>query len=209
MHDAPILNLDATGLRVGLVTSLYHDEVTSRLREGAVSAFLDAGGDQEDLYEVVAAGAFELIALADALARKDLDAVVVLGCVIRGETRHDEYICSTVTRMIAQISFEHEIPIGLGLLTLLALDQGFERAGGEKGNKGEEAMAAAISSALSIREIDENLADGMGDVEEEEEAEEDEEYEYELEEDEEDGTDDADAGSDAGDVEYEYEEGDA
>ena len=81
MHDAPILSLDATGLRVGLVTSLYHEGVTSRLREGAISAFVEAGGDPDDLYEVVAAGAFELIPLADALARKDLDAVVVLGCV--------------------------------------------------------------------------------------------------------------------------------
>ena len=207
MHDAPNLNLDATGLRIGLVTSLYHEEVTGRLREGAVSAFLDAGGDHEDLYEVVAAGAFELIPLADALARKDLDAVVVLGCVIRGETRHDEYICSTVTRMIAQISFEHEIPIGLGLLTLLALDQGFERAGGEKGNKGEEAMAAAISSALSVRAIDEDLADGMGDDDYENDQEEDEEYEYELIE-EGEADDEEDVESDP-EVEYEYEEGEA
>jgi 6,7-dimethyl-8-ribityllumazine synthase len=206
MHDAPNLNLDATGLRVGLVTSLYHEEVTSRLREGAVSAFLDAGGEQDDLYEVVAAGAFELIPLADALARKDLDAVVVLGCVIRGETRHDEYICSTVTRMIAQISFEHEIPIGLGLLTLLALDQGFERAGGEKGNKGEEAMSAAISSALSIRAIEEDLADGMGDVEFEDEEEEDEEYEYELSEEGEAGEDDEESDPE---TEYEHGEGEA
>ena len=204
MHDAPSLNLDATGLRIGLVTSLYHEEVTGRLRDGAVAAFVDAGGDPDDLYQVVAAGAFELIPLADALARKDLDAVVVLGCVIRGETRHDEYICSTVTRMIGQISFEHEIPIGLGLLTLLTLDQGFERAGGEKGNKGEEAMNAAISSALSIRAIDEDLADGMGDAEYEGEEEDDEEeYEYELVEGEEEDPD-----SDS-EVEYEYEEGEA
>ena len=205
MHDAPSLNLDATGLRIGLVTSLYHEEVTGRLRDGAVAAFVDAGGDPDDLYQVVAAGAFELIPLADALARKDLDAVVVLGCVIRGETRHDEYICSTVTRMIGQISFEHEIPIGLGLLTLLTLDQGFERAGGEKGNKGEEAMNAAISSALSIRAIDEELADGMGDGEYEEGEEDDEEeYEYELVEGEEEEDPDSDS-----EVEYEYEEGEA
>ena len=99
--------------------------------------------------------------------------------------------------MIAQISFEHEIPIALGLLTVLALEQGYERSGGEKGNKGEEAMSAAISSALSIRMIEEDLDDGMGDVEEEElEGDEEvEEYEYV----EEDGE-----GDDG--VEYEYEE---
>ena len=206
MHDAPILNLDATGLRVGLVTSLYHEGVTSRLREGAISAFVEAGGDPDDLYEVVAAGAFELIPLADALARKDLDAVVVLGCVIRGETRHDEYICSAVTRMIGQISFEHEIPIGLGLLTLLALDQGYERAGGEKGNKGEEAMSAAISSALAIRAIDEDLADGVAEVDSDEED--DEEYEYVEEEVDEETDEDAAQEGDP-EVEYEYEEGEA
>ena len=206
MHDAPILTLDATGLRVGLVTSQYHEDVTNRLREGAIAAFVDAGGDPEDLYEVVAAGAFELIPLADALARKELDAVVVLGCVIRGETRHDEYICSTVTRMIGQISFEHEIPIGLGLLTLLSLEQGYERAGGEKGNKGEEAMSAAISSALSIRAIDEDLPDGMGDAEAEEEEYEEEEYEY-VEDDA--GGEESEDDPEADKVEYEYEEGDA
>lgn len=205
MHDAPILSLDATGLRVGLVTSLYHEGVTSRLREGAISAFVDAGGDPDDLYEVVAAGAFELIALADALARKDLDAVVVLGCVIRGETRHDEYLCSAVTRMIAQISFEHEIPIGLGLLTLLALDQGYERAGGDKGNKGEEAMSAAISSALAIRAIDEDLADGIAEVDAE--GEDDEEYEYVDEEVDEEV--DEDSEHEGKPEEYEYEEGEA
>ncbi len=202
MHDAPNLALDATDLRIGLVTSLYHEDVTNRLREGAVAGFVEAGGDPGNLYQVVAAGAFELIAIADALARKDLDAVVVLGCVVRGETRHDEYICSTVTRMIAQISFEHEIPIALGLLTVLALEQGYERSGGEKGNKGEEAMSAAISSALSIRKIEEDLDDGMGDAEEEELEDDEEVEEYELVE--EDGEGEDGEGDDG--VEYEYEE---
>lgn len=202
MHDAPNLALDATGLRIGLVTSLYHEDVTNRLREGAVAGFVEAGGDPGNLYQVVAAGAFELIAIADALARKDLDAVVVLGCVVRGETRHDEYICSTVTRMIAQISFEHEIPIALGLLTVLALEQGYERSGGEKGNKGEEAMSAAISSALSIRKIEEDLDDGMGDAEEEELEDDAEVEEYEFVE--EDGEGEDGEGDDG--VEYEYEE---
>ena len=106
MHDAPKQQIDATGLRLGLVTSLYHEEVTERLRTGAINAFVDAGGDEDDLYEVVAPGAFELVPLVDALARKDIDGVVALGCVIRGETMHDEYICRSVSHLLAHIAFE-------------------------------------------------------------------------------------------------------
>ena len=79
MRDAPKMHLDAQGLRIGIVTSCYHEEVTDRLRSGAIDAFVDAGGDPDDIYEVTAAGAFELIPLVDALARKDLDGVVALG----------------------------------------------------------------------------------------------------------------------------------
>ena len=114
--------------------------------------------------------------------------------------------------MIAQISFEHEIPIGLGLLTVLALEQGYDRSGGEKGNKGEEAMSAAISSALAIRMIEEDLDDGMGDADAEdlEEDADAEEYEYVEEEgaDEDDEVDDVDADDDHDDHDdHEYEEG--
>ena len=130
MRDAPNMQLDATGLRLGLVTSLYHEEVTARLREAAINAFVDAGGDEDDLYEVVAPGAFELVPLVDALARKDIEGVVALGCVIRGETMHDEYLCRSVSHLLAHIAFEHEMAIGFGVLTCHSLEQAMERAGG-------------------------------------------------------------------------------
>ena len=176
MRDAPNLQLDATGLRIGLVTSLYHEEVTSRLREGAINAFVDAGGDEDDIHEVVAPGAFELVPLVDALARKDIDGVVALGCVIRGETMHDEYLGRSVAHMLAHIAFEHEMAIGFGVLTCHSAEQAADRAGGSKGNKGEEAMNAVISTVMSMQSIEAELPD-VG-VDDDDDDDDDVEYEY-------------------------------
>lgn len=205
MRDIPRMNIDATGLRIGMVTSAYHEEITTRMRDAAISTFLDAGGDEDDLYEVVAPGAFELVVLADALARKDLDGVVVLGCVIKGDTMHDQYICNSTSQMLAHISFEHEIPVGFGLLTLFSKEQGMDRAGGEKGNKGEETMNAVIATALGLQAIEEDLPDAARRPLEEDELEDDEsgeEYEYEVVEEYEDG-------DEVPEEELEYEEEEA
>ena len=205
MRDIPRMNIDATGLRIGMVTSAYHEEITTRMRDAAISTFLDAGGDEDDLYEVVAPGAFELVVLADALARKDLDGVVVLGCVIKGDTMHDQYICNSTSQMLAHISFEHEIPVGFGLLTLFSKEQGMDRAGGEKGNKGEETMNAVIATALGLQAIEEDLPDAARRHLEEDELEDDEsgeEYEYEVVEEYEDG-------DEVPEEELEYEEEEA
>ena len=205
MRDIPRMNIDATGLRIGMVTSAYHEEITTRMRDAAINTFLDAGGDEDDLYEVVAPGAFELVVLADALARKDLDGVVVLGCVIKGDTMHDQYICNSTSQMLAHISFEHEIPVGFGLLTLFSKEQGMDRAGGEKGNKGEETMNAVIATALGLQAIEEDLPDAARRHLEEDELEDDEsgeEYEYEVVEEYEDG-------EEVPEEELEYEEEEA
>lgn len=205
MRDIPRMNIDATGLRIGMVTSAYHEEITTRMRDAAINTFLDAGGDEDDLYEVVAPGAFELVVLADALARKDLDGVVVLGCVIKGDTMHDQYICNSTSQMLAHISFEHEIPVGFGLLTLFSKEQGMDRAGGEKGNKGEETMNAVIATALGLQAIEEDLPDAARRHLEEDELEDDEsgeEYEYEVVEEYEDG-------DEVPEEELEYEEEEA
>ena len=201
MRDIPRMNIDATGLRIGMVTSAYHEEITARMREAAIDAFLEAGGEEDDLYEVVAPGAFELVVLADALARKDLDWVVVLGCVIKGDTMHDQYICNSTSQMLAHISFEHEIPVGFGLLTLFSKEQGMDRAGGEKGNKGEETMNAVIATALGLQSIEEDLPDKL-DTDEGDEEEGEEEYEYEVVEEYEDG-------EEVPEEELEYEEEEA
>ena len=203
MRDIPRMNIDATGLGIGMVTSVYHEEITTRMRDAAMTAFLEAGGQEEDLYEIAAPGAFELVVLADALARKDLDGVVVLGCVIKGDTMHDQYICNSTSQMLAHISFEHEIPVGFGLLTLFSKEQGMDRAGGEKGNKGEETMNAVIATALGLQSIEADLPDAARDhLEDDEEEDGEEEYEYEVVEEYEDG-------EEVPEEELEYEEEDA
>ena len=154
MHTAVPLATDARGLRVGIVTSRYHSEVTGQLHQGARNAFLEAGGSDDDLLLVDAPGSFELVAIAHALAaRADIDAVVCLGCVLTGETTHDRYICEAVANGLADIAARSGKPVAFGVLTCQTHEQAAARAGGAKGNKGEEAMHAAVIAAQAVRRI--------------------------------------------------------
>lgn len=145
---------DARGLRIAVATSRYHDEVTARLREGALEAFRTAGGQDGDLLLVDAPGAFELVPIAHALAsRADIDAVVCLGCVITGETTHDRYICEAVANGLAAISSSMGKPAAFGVLTCPSIGHARERAGGAKGNKGAEAMVAALVAAQAVSRV--------------------------------------------------------
>jgi 6,7-dimethyl-8-ribityllumazine synthase len=148
------MTADARSLRLGIVVSRYHHEVTDALLEGARSTFAAAGGVEDDLIVVEAPGAFELVALARALAmRPDLDAVVCLGCVLTGETTHDRYICDAVAHGLAEITARSGRPVAFGVLTCQNLAQAQARAGGDKGNKGGEAMTAAIVAAQAVSTV--------------------------------------------------------
>ena len=141
---------DASGLRIAVVASAYHADVTGALRDGAVAA-LHARGGAAPLHES-APGAFELPMVAHALAaRGDIDAVVALGCVLTGETSHDRYICDAVAHGLMQVALRHGVPVTFGVLTCVTIEQARARSGGTKGNKGGEAMDAAIDAALAIR----------------------------------------------------------
>lgn len=154
MHTSVPVAESARGLRVGIATSRYHDAVTGRLLEGAQACFRASGGAADDLVLVDAPGAYELVAIAHALAmRTDLDAVVCLGCVLTGETRHDEYICEAVANGLASISARTGKPVAFGVLTCQSIAQAEARAGGAKGNKGEEAMKAAVIAAQAVRRV--------------------------------------------------------
>jgi 6,7-dimethyl-8-ribityllumazine synthase len=145
---------DATSLRVGLVVSEYHAAITGAMADAARAIFLDAGGLDDDLITVPAAGSFELIALANGLARRpDIDAVVTIGCIIAGETTHDQYLAHAVAHGLAQITVATSIPVAFGVLTCQNLDQAKARAGGAVGNKGEEVMIAAIRTAVELRRL--------------------------------------------------------
>lgn len=144
----------ASGLRIAVVVSQYHDKITGALRDGAVERFTAAGGKADDLMVITVPGAFELTAGCKALAELgEVDAIVALGCVITGETTHDQYIAHAVAQGITQIIVQSGVPIAFGVLTCQTLEQAQARAGGAVGNKGDEAMAAAIAMANAVGRI--------------------------------------------------------
>lgn len=143
---------------VAIVVSVYNATVTTRLREAAIAEYERRGGDRNRirLYEV--RGAFEIPVVAEAaalgLARDHAGgAVVCLGCVIKGDTRHDEVLGDVVTNELSGIAVRHGVPIGLGVLTVNTPEQAEARAGGDKGNKGEEAMAAALDAWAALEAV--------------------------------------------------------
>ncbi|MEL6329022.1 MAG: 6,7-dimethyl-8-ribityllumazine synthase [Planctomycetota bacterium] len=139
---------------VCVVTSRYNDAVTSSLRAAAIRAYSQAGGQEKHLSLIDAPGTFELPTIAAEAARSArFGAVVALGCVVRGETEHDRYISSAVAHTIASVSAETGVPIAFGVLTVNDESQARERAGGAQGNKGEEAMRAALDTYAALRAI--------------------------------------------------------
>ncbi len=154
MYDQIKPEANATGLCVGLAVSRYHDRITGALCASAVERFRSAGGAEADLRIVRVAGAFELTAVCRALAcGGDVDAVVALGCLISGETEHDRYLASAVATGLTMITVETGVPVAFGVLTCANLEQAAARAGGDHGNKGGEAMLAAIETARTIQAI--------------------------------------------------------
>jgi len=154
MKSTPPNSSSAQGMRIGIVVSQYHAEITHAMRDAARQCFLDAGGRDEDLTIIDAPGSFELIALATALAdQQEIDAVVTLGCIITGETTHDQYIAHAVANGLAALTVSTGVPVAFGVLTCQTLAQARERAGGKVGNKGEEAMQAAIASFGAVKAI--------------------------------------------------------
>ena len=152
MRDESSQSVNAAGLRAGLVVSQYHEGITRALAEGAREAFVEAGGDPAHICELAAPGAYELPQIASALARSGrVDFVVALGCVIHGETKHFEYICQAVAQGLMTVSLETGMPVAFGVLTCDTTAQAKARAGGELGNKGVEAMHAALGAVHACR----------------------------------------------------------
>lgn len=145
---------DGAGLRVGLVAARFNDLIVDRLLEGALGALRQHGVDDDDIVVVRVPGAVEVPLLAQVLAdRDDIDAVVALGCVIRGSTSHYDVVCSMVASGITRVTLDASKPVIFGVLTTENLEQAFDRAGGKLGNKGAEAAAAAILTATALRAV--------------------------------------------------------
>ncbi|MEO8795912.1 MAG: 6,7-dimethyl-8-ribityllumazine synthase [Daejeonella sp.] len=138
----------AEGLRFGIVVSQWNDEVTGALYTGAIETLQKYGVNDSHITTLEVPGSFELTSGADILLGfKQVNAVICLGCVIQGETRHFDFICSAVAHGVTNVSIKHNKPVVFGVLTTNNLQQALDRAGGKHGNKGEEAAVTAIKMA--------------------------------------------------------------
>ena len=149
--DAPRViegELTARGRKVAIVAARFNDFIVASLLKGATAAWLERGGPAEDLLIARVPGAFELPVVARRLgASGRYDAVVALGCVIRGDTPHFDYIAGECARGLQLASLETGVPIVFGVLTVETLEQALERAATSAGNKGGEAMETALEMA--------------------------------------------------------------
>ena len=147
-------NRRAAGFRFALVVSKYNDFVTDRLQAGAVAALADAGTASGDITVVRVPGAFEIpLAAQHAAESGQFDAVVCLGCLIRGETPHFEYIASAVAHGLTTAAAATGVPMAFGVLTTNSVEEALARAGDGAGNKGHEAAVAAIEMAEIVAQL--------------------------------------------------------
>ncbi len=143
-------NFEGSGVRVGVVVARFNSVVTDALEHGALDCFRRHGVADGDIVVVRVPGAFEIATVARQLLFEDkVDGVVGLGCVIRGETTHYDYICDAALGGLAAIGRETGKPVTCGVLTIETLDQALQRAGGKKGHKGFDA-AQALLEAISV-----------------------------------------------------------
>ncbi len=137
--------LVAKGMRFALVASRFNEFITSKLVSAAIDTITRHGGDPGAITEVWVPGSFEIPLVAKKLATSNaFDAVICLGCVIRGHTPHFDYIAAEVSKGVAQVGLDTGVPVIFGVLTTDSIEQAIERAGTKSGNKGADAAAAAI-----------------------------------------------------------------
>jgi 6,7-dimethyl-8-ribityllumazine synthase len=140
--------LNASGKRFAVVASRFNELISKKLLEGAIDCLLRHNGERDKISVVWVPGAFEIPLVAQKLAKSGkYDAVICLGAVIRGNTPHFDYIASEVSKGIAKINLDHEVPVIFGVLTTDTIEQAVERAGTKSGNKGWDAALSAMEMA--------------------------------------------------------------
>ena len=138
----------ANGMCFGIVVSEWNHNITGVLLRGAIDTLVRHGVQQQDITVLTVPGSFELIYGASQMTRQNrFDAVIAIGCVIKGDTPHFDYICQGTTQGLAQLNVDGPIPVIYGLLTCNNLQQAQDRAGGILGNKGDECAVTAIKMA--------------------------------------------------------------
>lgn len=135
---------DVAGRTIGIITSQWNGQITENMRRGAYETLLDCGVHARDIIQWKVPGAFELVNGAKRMLEEGVDAVIVIGCVIQGETKHFDFVCQGVTQGIAYLNATQHVPVIFCLLTDNTLQQSIDRSGGKHGNKGIEAAITAI-----------------------------------------------------------------
>lgn len=143
----------AGDIRVAVIVSRFNESVTSKLLDGATQELINSGVNKDNLIVAWVPGAHEIPVVAKAFAQQGYDAVVAVGCVVRGETAHFDYVAGECCRGLTNVSLEFNLPVANGVLTVENGEQAYSRAGGDKGNKGGDAAAAAIETLNVLRAI--------------------------------------------------------
>lgn len=148
-------DFNARGLRFGIVASRFNDFIVDRLLDAALDTLTKHGVTPTDIEVVRVPGAFETpLAIKKLAATRRFNALIALGCVIRGATPHFDYVAGEVSRGVAQLSLAHDVPIGFGVLTVDTIEQAIERAGTKGGNKGADAALAALQMATLLKKME-------------------------------------------------------
>ena len=146
--------LTVRGARFGLIAGRFNSFVVDSLVEGAIDALKRHGANDKDIELVKVPGAFEMPLVAARMAvKKEYDAIIALGAVIRGGTPHFEYVAGECTKGLAMVSMQHDIPVAFGVLTVDSIEQAIERAGTKAGNKGVEAAMSAIEMVNLLQSL--------------------------------------------------------
>lgn len=147
--------LVSQNIKIGIVAARFNEFITSKLLSGAIDTLKRHNVEEEDIHIAWVPGAFEIPLIASKMAKsKKYDAVICLGAVIRGSTTHYDYVCSEVSKGIANVSLASDIPVMFGVLTTESIEQAIERAGTKAGNKGSDCAESAIEMVNLIRELE-------------------------------------------------------
>ncbi|KRU26566.1 6,7-dimethyl-8-ribityllumazine synthase [Clostridium sporogenes] len=147
--------LAAEGLKVGIIVSRFNEFITSKLLSGSIDCLKRHGAKEDNIEVCWVPGAFEIPVIAKKMASKGkYDAVICLGAVIRGATPHFDYVSSEVSKGVAHVSLDKEVPVIFGVLTTDTIEQAIERAGTKAGNKGYDAAMSAIEMSNLMKVLD-------------------------------------------------------
>ena len=134
-------------MKFGIVVSNWNKNITNNLFDGAYKTLIKYGVKEANIKKIEVPGSFELVYGCKRMQNKNVDAVIAIGCIIKGETDHYDYICSSVSSGITQLNINNDIPVVFCVLTDHNIDQSINRSGGKHGNKGIESAVAAIKMA--------------------------------------------------------------